>query len=115
MLNDDKNIGKYYKIKTSKQGHPKIKFEKHLPIANFYECFLIGKLHYIYNDKWEMGELMTFHNVSYPLMKYDNSNIIWSIHLSDIISFQEITEQEYEENKNEFRNISKTYKQLLKK
>ena len=113
-LNDDKNIGKYYKINTTKIGHPKIKYEKHLPIADFYECFFIGSLYYIFNDKWEQGLLMEFHNVKYPLMKYNNKNEKWRIHMSNIISFDYITDEQYEVLMNQINEISNNYKKLLK-
>lgn len=93
-LNNEKNIGKTYRIWCKENGHPKLKYEKHLIKDNpdkykdYYSCF-IGTLSIVFNDKWNYGELMSFNKVSFVNKKnkiIDN----WHIHINDVLFYEMI-------------------------
>ena len=86
------NVGKIFKIWCKNKAHPLLKFEQHLININFekyfnYEPVFIGKLVYVYNDKWCQGTKIRFDNVTFS----NNKNKIvdkWNVDICDILYYE---------------------------
>ncbi len=111
-MNNKENIGKYYKLTTTQNGHPKIKFEKHLPIAKVYDCVLVGKLKNIITWRYEVW--MDMEEIKFPLQKLRSKeqNYTWRINELDIVSFEELTEENYKIYVDKIKDIKNVYEDL---
>jgi hypothetical protein len=93
-IRDDCNLQKYFKVWCKHNSHPKMKYEQHLvaesPNKYFnYDPYFIGKLSYVYYDKWEQGMLLRFEDVSY-LNKKNKILNGWHVNITDIMYYEEI-------------------------
>lgn len=91
-LNENNNLGIYFKVWCKNRAHPRMKYEQHLieiyPNKYFnYEPVFMGKLAHIYNDKWCHGQTVCFTNVDFVNDKNKRANSL-NVDLCDVLFYE---------------------------